>query len=266
MHRQLTQKLDVWADHSTFENPWVARSEHFVVRTTKSYGLAADLARGLESMLGHFRHWLAIDFVPNPPLQVWVFATRAEYNAFGEANGEHHSSFYGSFHAAAHAERPVAAEWIDNPTLLRMQVTHSVVHQYLAAAFPGTTKPAWIDEGLAAFFTSFWDDAWWRAEYDRLKANGQLVPAERLLADGIAAYANDTHSRFVQLGVLFHWLLRWREETRSTPGDDGRQRGPFRDWLVEVLQGRDASNLPVHALLTDRRKLAAEFRAFEFPK
>jgi hypothetical protein len=266
LHRELTANLDVWSDHSTWDKAWVARTPHFAVRTTRSYGLALDLARGLETMLAHFQRVLATDFAPPQPLAVFVFPTMADYNAFGNQFGEHHSSFYGSFHAPAHPENPVAVAWNDNATLLRMHVTHSVVHQYLAAAYPGAQRPPWIEEGLAAYFATFWDYAWSLAEYERIKKDGQLLPLDRLLRDPIANYALDTHTRFVQLGMLFDWLLRFREDSRTTRDDEPEPRAPFRDYLQAILQGRDPTKLPFHAIQLDRQRLAADFRAFEFPK
>ena len=267
-HQRLAEKLDIWEDHSTFENAWLVKSEHFVVRTTVSHGLARDLASGLETMLGHFRTVLGIDFVPPAPLTVFVFPDRAAYNAFGEQHGEHHSSFYGSFHATGHPDQPVAVEWNRNPTLLRMHVTHSVVHQYLHHAFPGTVgnRPAWIEEGLAAYFTSYWNLAWTLQQYLRAKDDARLIALDKVLRDDIAAFATDTDARMLQLAVFFDWLLRLRDDTKSTPGEDGRMRGPFRDYLVAVLEGRDTGDLPFQQLLADREKLAAEFAAVEFPQ
>jgi hypothetical protein len=265
-HRGICKDLDVWQDHSQWENAWVARTPHFTVRTTKSHALARELGTGLEVMLGHFRDTLGVDHVPAQPFAVFVFATIAEYNAFGNANGQEHSSFYGSFHAVAHAESPVAAVWHENPILLRMQVTHSVVHQWLHSAFPGRTLPVWLDEGLAAYFTTFWDQAWSLAEYRRLRSEGRLVKLDRILGDGIAAYGLDTHARFVALGQFFHWMLRHRDDTRTSPPGAEPAKAPFRDHVVALLNGTPPLDPAVERLLADRAKLAAEFAAFEFPE
>ncbi len=267
-HDARTKQLDIWEDHSTFENAWLAETEHFAVRTTASYGLARDLAAGLETMLGHFHSVLGVDFTPPAALPVFVLPDRAAYNAFGEQHGEHHSSFYGSFHASNHPEQPVAVAWDPNPTLLRMHVTHSVVHQYLHRAFPASAgnRPAWVEEGLAAYFTSYWALEWTRQEYLRAKDDARLVSLPRILRDDVAAFSADTEVRMLQLAVLFDWLLRLREDTKSTQGDDGAMRGPFRDYLVAVLEGRDTRDLPFRAVLQDPAKLAADFAAFEFPQ
>ena len=50
-----------------------------------------------------------------------------------------------------------------------MQITHSALHQFLAAAFPGRTPPTWINEGLAAYFSIYWDYDWGLSEFERLR-------------------------------------------------------------------------------------------------
>lgn len=266
MHAAITADLDIWTDHSTFENAWVGRTKNFTVRTTVSYGLARDIAVGLETMLGHFQRVLGTDFVPSAPLPVYVFPNRAEYNAFGEQHGEHHSSFYGSFHAPGHPEQPVAAEWNENGTLMRMQITHSVVHQYLRAAYPATatSRPVWIEEGLAAYFTHYWNPEWTLTEYLRAKEENRLVPLSTALRDNIAVYGARTDERMLQLAIFFDYLLRLREDTRSAPDENGRMRGPFRDYLIAVLEGRDPADEPFAALLADPARLQREFEAFDF--
>ncbi len=83
------------------------------------------------------------------------------------------------------------------------------------------------------------------------------MPLHKLIADPIAAYLSGAHERFTTLGMLFTWLLRYREDT-ATSAD----AGPFRDWLQG--DGKAASLRP--APLTDVAKLQREFLAFEFPR
>ena len=265
MHRSLAPQLDIWTDHSKFENAWVASSEHFTVRTTLSHGLAADVARGLETMLGHIHRTLGIDTAPPRRLPVYVFATRAEYNAFGATNGDQHSSFYGSFYAANHADRPVAAEWSDNPILAQMQITHSVVHQYLREAFPGVALPLWLDEGLAAYFASFWDYGWTRAEYKKDREQGRIVPLARVLRAQLQDFALDTTPRMLELAMFCDWLLRYCPETKSTPGADGAPHGAFVDYVRALLRGDDVARAPFRASIADPQALVDAFDAFTFP-
>lgn len=266
LHRDLTEELDIWVDRSDFANAWVATTDHFSVRTTKSYGLAKDLASGLETMLGHFRKVLGSDYVPPKPFPVFVLPGRADYNAFGESHGEHHSSFFGSFHALSHAERPVAAEWIDNPTLLRMQITHSVVHQYLHSAFPASVgkRTAWVEEGLAAYFTFYWDPKWTLDQYLLAKKDGRLLDLGKVLLQPISQYGNDTEVRMLQLAIFFDYLLRLREDTKTTIGEDGKPQGAFRDYLIATLEGRSPLALPFSRILINRAKLAQDFLDYDF--
>jgi hypothetical protein len=263
---RIERGLSLWEDHSTWDHAWQARSEHFVVRTTSSHGTAVDIANGLETMLGHFQDTLAIDHAPASPWNVFVLPDVASYNQFGEQHGEHHSSFYGSFHAAGHPEKPVAAIWVDNPLWLRMQITHSVVHQYLDSAFPGRARPTWLDEGLAAYFSIFWDYSWALQEFEQLRDQQKLPGLPRLLRDGIDAYGPDMHARLMQLGMLFYWLLRYRDDTRTTSPGEQPQRAPFRDYVRALLEGRPTDGLPCAALFNDPEALDRELRAFAFPR
>ena len=63
-HADLASNADIWTDHSTWANPWTARTAHYEVRTTQTYAVTRSLAQGLEAMLGHFQTTLGIDFVP----------------------------------------------------------------------------------------------------------------------------------------------------------------------------------------------------------
>ena len=268
MHEKLTGRLDIWEDHSSFDNPWIASTDHFSVYTTKSYGQGKDIATGLETMLGHFQKVLGTDYAPPKPLPVFLLPGRAAYNKFGEDHGEHHSSFYGSFHALSHAQRPVAAEWLENPTLLRMQITHSVVHQYLHEAFPASVgkRTAWVEEGLAAYFTFYWDSKWTLAQYLQAKDDGRLLDLDKVLLQPISTYNTDTEARLLQLAIFFDYLLRLRPDTKTVVDEDGKASGAFRDYLIATLQGRSPIGLPFSGLLINRKKLAEDFLDYDFSK
>lgn len=256
---RMHSKLAVWTDHSTWEKAWVVHSAHFAVRTTRSYGFGLDIAAGLEAMLKNFQSTLATDFAPDQPMQVQIHPDVAAYNAFGATNGDAHSSFYGSFYAPRLPEKPVAVAWDDNTTLLRMQTTHSVLHQYLGALHPNAPVANWVHEGLAAYFSIYWDYSWGLGEFERLKAGGNLVPLAQLVNEPLTAY---DHPRLMELGMLFYWLLRYRDDTRSVDATNA----PFRDFVNAILAGRDPSALPFAKLLADPAALDKDFRAFDFPR
>lgn len=256
--------LEIWEDHSTWENAWVATSLHYEVRTTHSYGLALDLANGLDAMQGYFRSVLGSTYEPAQRARVFVFPDIDAYNRFGQGiNADEHSSFYGSFHASQHAERPVAAAFGPNLTWLRMQITHSAAHQWLRGAY-AAPPPVWIDEGLASYFALYWHPRWGRDELRRIASDRRITPLSTLLADPISAYSNDALDRFIELGMLFNYLFHYREDTRTVEVDGAVVRAPFRDYVTALLEGRDASGLPVHALFQDPAALQRAFLTFDF--
>ncbi|MEM7204300.1 MAG: hypothetical protein AAF628_28835 [Planctomycetota bacterium] len=263
--RELAATSDIWEDHSTWENAWLHRSEHFEVTTTTSLGLARSLADGMETMLGQVQKELALRTAPPRRLQVFLYADIADYNRFGEEFGEHHSSFYGSFFASGHPQRPVAVVYQPNATLLRMHLTHSVVHQYVATAFPGVTLDAWLSEGLAAYFSLFWDQAWARAEFARLRASDELFSLRELVSADIDDYSDRSHVRFIQLGTLFSYALHFREDTRTSPPGEEPAQAPFRDYIVATLRGQSTRGTPFEAVMSDLRALQRDFDEFEFP-
>jgi len=263
---ELQRELDLWEDHSSWDDPWIARSEHYEVRTTHSRGLARDLARGLDQMLGFFQSVLRRRYTPDAPFQVHVFPGLAEYNEFGTQHGAEHSSFYGSFFASAAPGQPVATYFVENRVLLRMWVTHGATHQFVAAAF-GSEGPPWISEGLAAYFALYWDNAYGPAELERISAQGGDIPLGELLAAPEARYTDRPHERLVQLGMLFTYLLSFRDDTRLVYDGEELVSAPFADYVVAVLRSQNVEANPVHELFTvDLEALELDFRGFEFPR
>jgi hypothetical protein len=257
---------DVWQDHSTWENAWVVRGQYYEVRMTGAREEAANLASGLDTMLGYFQTVLGIEYAPETPFQVYVFPGLTEYNTFGNANGAAHSSFYGSFYTNQTPERPVSSYRIGNPTRLGMWVTHAAFHQYLDHAF-SQAPPAWISEGLAAFFELYWDYNWGLSQFDLLRSEERLLPLRRLLRENVAAYADQTEDRLVQLGVFFSYLIQQRGDTKTTLADDGTRFAPFIDYIRAYLGRRNPRGQTLHELFTaDIDQLEQDFLAFEFPR
>src|SRR5262245_2163013 len=143
----MVKKISLGQDHSSWNDPWLVKGAHYAVRTTHSRFVGLEIAQDLEAMLPHFRGLLQTNFTPEQPFVVNIFPSIAEYNEYGGRFGEH-TSFYGSFYSAEDPERPVVTYWINNRSLLRMWVTHSASHQFVAHAFPGQAVPAWVEEGL----------------------------------------------------------------------------------------------------------------------
>ncbi len=286
--QKLIEEAELHVDHSTWEDPWVVESENYVVRTTDSYYLAADIGAGLDTMLGHFRALLGSEFDPPDRMRVLILPDLAAYNSFGDDHGAEHSSFYGSFFPAGHPEFPVAAMHNPNPTLLRMFITHSAVHQFVHYAYPRAQPPTWLSEGLAAYFSLFWDSAYGEREIRALVAKfepteegggsllgrllgrgedsasgGDYIPLPELLNAPLSAYTDRSHARLIELGMLFTYLVAFREDTRTTFDNDGVLRAPFAEYLRAMLEGGDFRSMPVHALLHQQTaQLDADFRAY----
>ena len=266
VQQRLARTQDVWQDHSAWENAWVAKTDHFAVRSTASYGFAHRLAVDLESMLGHFQSTLGMPVTPAAPISILVFPDITSYNQFGNQHGQEHSSFYGAFWAAQHPEQAVGAFQNPNRITLRMHITHAVFHRWLHEAFPGATPPLWIDEGLASYFALYWSYQYGLDELDRMRGENQLLPIRNLLGDALAQYGDRTHERLIQLGMLFYYLLRYNEATRTTQPGEQLARAPFRDYIVGLLRGDDVTSSPMHALTQQLDDLGKDFAAYAFPR
>lgn len=251
--RRLENSVDLYQDHSSWENAWRVESAHYRVRTTHSWFLGSDLAQGLEAMLGHFQSVLGTTHAPSEPWAVHVFPTLPEYNQYGTEHGADHSSFYGSFFSGLDPERAVATYYDSNATLLRMWVTHSALHQYMDSAF-NREAPTWLEEGLASYFALYWDAGYGVSELTRIKRLGRFVPLRQLLRENIGQYTSDPHTRFIELGMLMTYLLHYRTDLR------------FGEYLQLRMVADDFALHPAHEWLTeDVGRLEAEFSAFEFP-
>jgi len=251
------------ADHSSWEDPWIVRTPRYEVRTTKSRGQAATLAKSLEFMHAEFEKLLGPAPAREERHRIWIVPDLAAYNQLGDAHGGDHSSVLGSFYAGEHPERPVIAMQSNNPTLLGMWVTHSAAHQYVQSAF-GERAPVWVAEGLASYFALYWDWAYGARELARLKQARKLLPLEALLRETLPAYRQGPDVRFIQLGMLFHYLLNSSDITRD--GVDGQpETGPFREFLRSAVRGEDTRQSTVMVALDEaREELEEGFLEHEF--
>ncbi|NOT31603.1 MAG: hypothetical protein HOP15_14245 [Planctomycetes bacterium] len=264
-HAEVRVALKFDVDHSRWEDPWVLTSAHYEVRTTHSYAQAAKISRDLEFMYAEFVKLLGEGPAQSAPRRVWVFPTLAAYNVFGNEVGAEHSSLLGTFFANQHPEQPVAAYQNGNPTLLGMWITHGALHQYLEQSF-GPQRLTWVDEGLAAYFSLFFDWAYAARELERIERGPSCVSLERLVREPIQAYANLPDDRFIQLGMLFHFLLNFCEATRNGATGDPAA-GPFQDSLRAAVRGKDVSEDEFMQSLEEAADLLEEdFKNFDFAK
>ncbi len=261
-----TAKDDIWQDRTTWENAWRAQSAHVEVRTTKSHGFARSLANGLESMLEHFQTTLGIQRLPSRRISVFVLPDIATYNQFGDDHGEHHSSFFGAFYAAGHEERPVCVVHSDNVLLVQWNATHALLHAYVAQTFPSANLPVWLSEGLAAYFSAFWNYGWAVDQLEAMRGTPREIPLRRLLGDPLQSYGDRPQERLIQLGMFVDYLLRFRPETRTQAPGDADAAAPFRDYIVDLLEGRTPDRAAVDQITGGLDELQEQFRAFEFPR
>ena len=259
-------------EHGSWADPWVVRSEHYEVRTTKSYAQARAVADSAEYMRAEFVKLLGEGRGGRGGKQaVWVFPTLGAYTEFGNANGAEHSSILGSYYASEDPAQAVATYQFDNPTLLGMWVTHSAVHQFLDLNF-GAQRTVWIDEGLASYFALFWDWSYGAKELERLKQERTFLPLARLVRESLQDYGGPSwspaqaHVRFIELGMLFQFLLNSCESTRNGAGGDPTT-GPFQEFLRLAVRGQDVSGSEFARLFeAEGNRLEQEFRVFEFDK
>jgi hypothetical protein len=263
---ELEERLVLVGDHARWETAWRIETRDYEVRTSLNWYIGRKLGDDLEAMLGFFRELGRTQWRPPQPMNVFLFPSLAEYNAFGNEHGQEHSSMLGSFWASAQADRPVALYFDSNRLRVSMWATHSAFHQFSGQAFP-TTPELWLDEGLASYFAIFfWDAQWGATEFRRVVDTGRFTPLRQLMREPIAAWVDDPDARFVQLGALFTYLLNYREDTRTQKNAEGVVLiSPAADYVSDLLRGRDVSDHPVHELFTTRLdELEADLRAFQF--
>ena len=257
------ERIDLWEDHSSWDDPWIVTTDHYEVRTTDSFGLARRVADGLETMHGHFRDLLGGE-VSGPPQPVWILPTMGGYNTFGDDIGDDHSSILGAFYATGHPEQPLLTYFIPNETQLMMWLTHAATHQYLASAFRREPQP-FLAEGLASYFSLFWDWRYGAREHQRLKRENGFRPLETLMNDDVPAYRDAPHDRFIQLGMLFNYLLHYCEPTRR--GAEGEEpEASFANYLRAAVRGQDLSEQGFAFFLEVPDAIDQDMRAFDFPE
>lgn len=260
--RALEGSKDIWEDHSTWENAWQVRSDHYIVRTTHSRKLGRDMGDRLEMMFQEFKYVLSPDFTTSEPFHIFICPTLAVYNQYGEEFGEHHSSLYGSFYAAGHDQRPVIVLFDANETLLTMFTTHSAFHQFRDRAF-SRTPPTWIEEGLASYYAYRWAYSWGVSQVRELVNNRRFIALSQAIEVSIDQYGGASSVYFTELGMLFYYLLNFREDTMMTEDQDGA----CATYLRTLLRGGGTSNLPFHTLITENlSQLEADFKAYPFPE
>jgi hypothetical protein len=264
--QRLETKVVVLDDHSTWDKAWKINTKNFVVTTPMNYYIGAKLGSDLETMLGYFKDLAQSEWQAPDPMEIHLYPNLGAYNQFGDQFGEHHSSVLGSFYATQNADRPVATYFHVNRTMVSMWATHSAWHQFVDRAF-ARSLPTWIDEGLASYFgTFYWDGAYGVSEWKKIVESERFIPFVQLKTEGIDVYGVDPHTRFIELGMLFNYLLHYREDTRTQRTAEGVVLvSPAADWIALLLRGEDPSGHPVQELVSTRLDdIEREMKAYPF--
>jgi len=250
-------------DHSRWEDPWVVTTAHYQVRTTGSYLQAHEVARDLEFLRGEFVKVLGEGRAPSGPRPVFILPTIGDYNRFGNDHGAEHSSLLGSFYSDQHPEQPVVTYQNGNSTWLGMWITHSAVHQFLEQGF-GPQRELWVSEGLASYFALYWDWRYGARELERIEKGPTYVSLEKLVRDPIQAYSRHPDDRFIELGMLFNFLLNHCEATKNGATGDPTT-GPFQEFLRAAVRGQSVTDTEFFQTLEEASALLEQdFREFEF--
>ena len=252
------------SEHSTWEDPWIVETHHYVVTNTRNYATGLAIADGLEKMLPSFQHVLGTTYVPADPFPIYLFPDLAMYNQFGNDHSDERSSIAGSFYAASHPARPVASMPGVNLAQTKMWITHAAAQQFIDHAFPAA-PPTWINEGLGAYFSLYWDNTYGPRELERLVEKNRYIPLQDLVAARVGQYAPNAHDRFMELGMLFTYLLHYRPDTRMAPAGEPESPESFASFLRATLRGEDVEEHPFWDYLVRHIKdLERDFRDCEF--
>jgi hypothetical protein len=206
--------------------------------------LDAKVCEGLHAMgLQLFEALLErLDGAPTRPLQLVVFAKRADYDAYLKACGRADVASkgycdYGTFQAL------VCAEGLDSGSVNAL-VLHELTHLYFFGATP-VAMPDWYMEGLAETFGGQGTFAWNGRQLtvggllrsDRLDGiQSDAMTLEQVLAGNAINLMRQDHGRAMRFYAMSWALQRW-----LTTGDHAwRQR--FDDWEAKTRGTLDGSS------------------------
>lgn len=260
--RRLEAGVELDLTPRTVQNPWRVKSNHYAVTGVQSFRQTQALARALDQMLPAYQALLDTNFLPGEPFSVRIHPNLVAYNEAGNEGGDGRSSAYSSFLSTAGSQ----AGWVEtlagvNDTQLFLWATHSAFQQYAEAAFRRRPE-TWIEQGLSAYFSLFWDWNYGAAQLrERIESN-DYIPLPEILGAEIQDYAADSQGRMIQLGMLVSYLLHEVEATRTDEGGIQSDTS-FRGFLRDVYRGQADRDHPFQLWLRDNAaELERDFRAF----
>lgn len=260
--------------HRNFANPWLIRTEHYLIKTNHSIEKGVAIATKLERYHDYFVEtfagffWNARDlaalFRGNPsvdrnkrPYQVHYYRTRDEYNRRLVRKIPQIAMTNGLYYTADR----IAYFYHDEDATLEDTLYHEATHQLLYEALPYDRAVAeqanfWIIEGIACYMESFrFEDGvisigdpehprMVAARYRKLVSQ-RYIPLARFATMGVREFQNlkktDLQKNYSQAAGLAHFFMNY---------DGGRYRAALVEHLAELYgtsgyRGRVARNLAV---------------------
>lgn len=253
------------AERRTMEDPWIARGDHYEVRTAASPRLASWAAASLDAQLEVFQEFLGTKRAPEQPFRVEILPDLATYSALGDEYDER-SSITGGFYANGSGTGMVATYELENYNLMLEHIVYAAFLQYVDFLQPRRDVPVSLEHGLASFFAArastdlaTFTFSQFEAIRDGADADRPWTPLGELLQMPLISFAasqgNGTlgPARRVQLVQLVSFLQYYYEDTRAA--EDGTP-GVFQDYVRSAFTGGNAANHPILPSLVDPAGLA----------
>jgi len=214
--------------------------QRLVVRTDLDADVAAELHRmGLqlfEALLDR------LDGAPTRPLQLVVFETRSDYDAYLKACGHGDVTSKGICNYGTY-QTLVCAEGLESGSVNAL-VLHELTHLYFFGATP-VAMPDWYMEGLAETFGGQGTFSWNGKQLtvggllrsDRLDGiQSDSMTLEKVLAGNAIQLLRQDHGKAMRFYAMSWALQRW-----LTTGEH-KWRKRFRDWEARMRGTLDGSS------------------------
>lgn len=227
------------------------RTPAYRVFTTDNTPLVADrMALFMESALLTYRTMLGPLGGPSVPLDVYLMATRGQWEALTRQTAGPRADIYLRIQRGGYAENARAVFYNIGPRDTFAIAGHEGWHQFTQATFR-EALPIWLEEGIAVGMEGFrWSDdgeratflAWSNLErYDRLRelvAAGRRVPLESLLTQRPQDLLQDSG-----LATLDYYAQAWALVHFLREGEGGRYEAGLERIVRDAAQGRLSSRL-----------------------
>lgn len=223
--------------HGKARDPWVFRSEHFILRSTAPLAETQEVLRRLEAFYLQLFRQFDFFFAPKgdavtvfglakkQPLEVFYYNSRAQFLAHAKPGSQWAAGFY---RPASHASYfySMPGDW----TTLQ----HEIVHQILGENTPGINiADRWLVEGTAVFMETAYFDKDGRLQLGTLDKHERPARYRKQLLDNQSPLSfsqtlklitgdqwgsGDVSSHYTGAGAIVNFLMTF---------DNGRYRGNF---------------------------------------